>query len=577
MKRKVVIALLSIILIGLFQGCQWGSSSSEGTHNGTSESGPTVMSATALSTTAVSIVFDKKILPGSVTDPAVQFTFSGVAALSAENATVNGNTVTVITTDQAPGFDYTVTVADTVTDLPGMGVDVGSGSVGFAGFIEPGIFIVEQDACCQSTAALPDGGLVCVYYAEDPDQPWNSTISARHYSPLSGWSNPAWLDSDTDSIGGGSDVSAVADSVGNVLTAWSVPEYLNTYDYGRIDIWSNRYLVGQGWGSSELVETNNTDDAYDVKLAMTPDGEALAVWEQRTAPASSIFQNVWSRFYSNTSGWMGSAQMVENNTYNITPILNPDVAMDPFGNAFVIWRDLADGGTVYARRNDLSTGWEQMVTLGLEGDSGDFSSPVVKTDASGNAVAVWHNWDGFQYNIAARIYSTTASAWGNSIQVAVAGSGDAPFPKLSVNPAGEAVVVWTAGSSPDAQLWAARYLPASGWEPASRVDLNGHVKPQSYFDSATFYDVAVDPDGNAYVSWIELGSEADTLWASRYTAGEGWGTPFMVMDGVKFSWSGWNDPYPNLIAYIDVLFDSEGKGVLVWSNDRLGIMMKYLD
>ena len=65
----------------------------------------------------------------SIGDPEAAFTF--VPELGISEATVEGDQVILATEEQAPGTDYTVTVADSVTSLLGTGVDPDANSAGF--------------------------------------------------------------------------------------------------------------------------------------------------------------------------------------------------------------------------------------------------------------------------------------------------------------------------------------------------------------------------------------------------------------------------------------------------------------
>ena len=78
---------------------------------------PTVASAVAASATTVAVTFSRNVAPGSVMANGSQFTFDN--GLTASAATVSGRTVTLTTSAQTGATAYTVTVANTVTDLQG--------------------------------------------------------------------------------------------------------------------------------------------------------------------------------------------------------------------------------------------------------------------------------------------------------------------------------------------------------------------------------------------------------------------------------------------------------------------------
>jgi hypothetical protein len=95
---------------------------------------PTVVGAVDVSSTSISITFSRNIAPASVMANGSQFTFDN--GLVASAATVSGRTVTVTTGAQALGTTYTVTVANTVTDLQGSAL-VTPATATFVGFEQP--------------------------------------------------------------------------------------------------------------------------------------------------------------------------------------------------------------------------------------------------------------------------------------------------------------------------------------------------------------------------------------------------------------------------------------------------------
>lgn len=93
---------------------------------------PRVVSATATGDSTVLITMDRPMDGTSITNAAAQLTFTGGLAASA--ATVNSNEITVSTSVQTAAATYIVTVAGSVTDTFGAGVDPAADSATFLGF-----------------------------------------------------------------------------------------------------------------------------------------------------------------------------------------------------------------------------------------------------------------------------------------------------------------------------------------------------------------------------------------------------------------------------------------------------------
>lgn len=109
---------------------------------------PRVLSAAAASSTELLVTFDRILDPASVLADGSQFTFDG--GLVATAASVAGRDVTVTTTAQVAGTVYTISVASSLRDEYGAGVDPANAQATFAGFTAPppaaGLVINEVNA-----------------------------------------------------------------------------------------------------------------------------------------------------------------------------------------------------------------------------------------------------------------------------------------------------------------------------------------------------------------------------------------------------------------------------------------------
>lgn len=104
--------------------------------------GPRVLSALALSSTTVRLTFDRAIDPASVQADGSQFTFD--AGLVATAAAADGVDVLVTTSAQGSGTGYTVTVAPSVEDLYGTGVDPAFDQAPFTGYVIPAGLRIDE-------------------------------------------------------------------------------------------------------------------------------------------------------------------------------------------------------------------------------------------------------------------------------------------------------------------------------------------------------------------------------------------------------------------------------------------------
>ena len=147
-----------------------------------------------------------------------------------------------------------------------------------------------------------------------------------------------------------------------------------------------------GWGTAQLIETDNAGSASWPTLAVDSSGSALAVWEQ----SDGTRQNIWANRLIPATGW-GTAQLIE--TDNAGNTSRPQVAVDPLGNALAVWVQ-SDGtrDNIWANRFSTATGWGTARLIATD-DAEGASSPRVAIDSSGNALAVWQQYDGTRTNI----------------------------------------------------------------------------------------------------------------------------------------------------------------------------------
>jgi hypothetical protein len=91
---------------------------------------------------SVLVTFDRPLDEGSVLANGSQFTIDMGLTVSA--AVASGDTVTLTTSSQTPSTSYTVTVADTVTDAAGTGVDSSFNTATFSGFTTPATIVINE-------------------------------------------------------------------------------------------------------------------------------------------------------------------------------------------------------------------------------------------------------------------------------------------------------------------------------------------------------------------------------------------------------------------------------------------------
>jgi NADH:ubiquinone oxidoreductase subunit len=131
--------------------------------------------------------------------------------------------------------------------------------------------------------AMDDGGNAIVVWSQTNGIK-KSIWANRYRSGMgAGWDKAGLLE--VKDLGDASYPQVGMDSYGNAIAVWS------QYDGANDNIWANRYLFGMDWGTPELFNINNSEDAYDPDVAVNRDGSAIAVWRQYDPDTDNIYAN----------------------------------------------------------------------------------------------------------------------------------------------------------------------------------------------------------------------------------------------------------------------------------------------
>jgi hypothetical protein len=331
------------------------------------------------------------------------------------------------------------------------------------------------------------GNAIAVW--ERNDMPAN--ICANRYTAGSGWGTGVLLINTVD--GAASAPQIAFDASGNAIAVWQ--QYAGTTQ----SIYTNRYTAGSGWGTAALIETDNAGDAYDPQIAFDGSGNAIAVWSQDDGTSTNICANR----YAAGSGW-GTAILIETNAENAHI---PQIAFDGSGNAVAVWIQY-DGSydSIYANRYTAGSGWGTAALI--ETNAGDAYNPQIALDGSGNAIAVWSQYDGADWdNVCANRY-TAGSGWGTAVVIETYNEGSAYAPHIKFDANGNAIAVWCQDYGTSTDIWANRYTTGSGWGTAALIETNA--------ETAGDPQIAIDTNGNSIAVWYQYDGTRKNIWANRY-------------------------------------------------------------
>lgn len=365
----------------------------------------------------------------------------------------------------------------------------------------------EDDASPAKLAVNLEGNAIAVWAQGDFEGTvevgeTGSAIWSSRYTADGGWEASVRVDS--EDAGEASDAHVALDADANAIAVW------HQFDGTKESIWASRSTPDGGWDPPTIIDPNNRGHAGDPRVAIDPDGNAIAAWHQ----SDSTRAQIWSNDFTPGKGW-GTATRIDSNNQGEARL--PDVAMDRDGNAIVVWHQPhGSRRSIWSNRRTPSAAWGSPERIDAE-DIGDADHARIGVDADGYAIAVWKQSNGITTDIWANRY-VPGEDWGEAQRIEATDDGDALDPGVAVSASGDAVAVWPRYDGSRYDVWSNAFTPGEGWGIAERIDPSDQGLGQPIA-----VHVAVDPNGNAVAAWlrrepaiVETAFNPSQIWAARY-------------------------------------------------------------
>jgi hypothetical protein len=212
----------------------------------------------------------------------------------------------------------------------------------------------------------------------------DGNVWASLYTAGTGWGTATRIDPATGNAIG---AQVAFGAGGSAMATWS------RTDGTVYSVWASRH-VGGVWEAATLLETSDTGSANPPQLAFDALGNGLAVWSQ----SNGTINNIWANRYTAGTGW-GSAELLE--TDNGSYADSPQVAIDGSGNAMAVWNQFRP---ITYNRYANGTGWGAAAKVDANSGNQPTGNPHLAISPGGTAVAVWVQYDGTHYNLVASVY-----------------------------------------------------------------------------------------------------------------------------------------------------------------------------
>jgi hypothetical protein len=246
------------------------------------------------------------------------------------------------------------------------------------------------------------------------------SMAVQYYLPSSGWvtlcdAGGAMFEIDW--------VNVAADGRGNFFV---------TNGYHRTptqnDLFVRIFNYSGGWHSHCELQYAPGFTIADVNLVVSPNGNAMVVWEKQETSTSKI--QILSRAYSPATGW--SAEMVVRASSMVSPFyLTAGIGKD--GSAAVAWGEFGGAAGIKCSRYTPGYEWTTIETLASGNPNG-----IAGVKFTGTSLLVVYLVSGFPAQIWGRTFS--GSTWQPAVQIATVP--EPMNPNLAVNNVGQALLVW---------------------------------------------------------------------------------------------------------------------------------------
>lgn len=294
-----------------------------------------------------------------------------------------------------------------------------------------------------SVAVQSNGDAVSVWRQVDPNGLDATAWSSRFNASSGQWSSAQMFFST------GSPCSVAVDNNGFAMALSTSSESPNVF--------SSESEPGKSFGTAVAIESNVSGVAsWGPTVRFDPSStNFLGVWTVDDGSMKRSASKRWDR----TAGWQTDVSRIEGSEY--FSVSSVDLAMNSQGTAIATWTAYDPGSdTRMIKVSMLPSGelsWPRYPTTLRGGNSNEFSQlyPRAAIDPNGNAVVVWHEKNANTTSVWARRYVKNLGTWTAAEQLSPSGAGPASEPKIAMDPSGNALVAWIQSDGATTRAWAA--------------------------------------------------------------------------------------------------------------------------
>lgn len=213
----------------------------------------------------------------------------------------------------------------------------------------------------------------------------------------------------------------------------------------------------------------------------------------------------------------------------------PQIAMDKSGNAVCVWRqqDGANYNILASHTTDYGASWSSPQIISQTGVNN--RTPQIAIDDLGHATAVWRSGNTVQTASS----SDYGASWSSTQTLS---AGFALDPEVAINPLGNAIIIWReiSGSVRIKVSYSSDF--GATWSPGMFISTSASFSPQ----------IVLDSTGNAIAVWQQSGAFSTIVRAYSSNYGVTWSSISTISEATN------NSEFPQ------ITLDESGNSVAIW-------------
>ncbi len=242
-----------------------------------------------------------------------------------------------------------------------------------------------------------------------------------------------------------------------------------------------------------------------------------------------IFLVIAGGLSSGCKQWTHPANLTDNISPDGQPAKNPQMAINSTGIGLVVWEQSDGANSLIYKAEFVNGAWTKTkVTDHISPEGGDAYYPRVAINDNGDAIIVWVQHDGANY----RIYKSERNNWiwthpvGLDDSISPAGT-DANYPRVAMNTSGDAVIVWEQSDGANWQIFKSERRYGMWVNPLSIGD---NISPN--FEDAYYPQTAMNDSGQAIITWEQRDGFRYQIFMSVFSNGA-WVHPAGLTDNIS--------------------------------------------